>query len=62
MKLIEIAKRVRGLKIGQQFVVKTERERQTASKVGKSLKDSGAINFDIVTKADDSGGFKIAAI
>lgn len=62
MKQIEIAQRVRQLKVGKHFMVKSERERQSASRVAKSLKDSGVIDFDVVTKEGDNGEFKVAAI
>ena len=60
-KELSLAQRIRALKIGQQFTVATEKERQQASRVAKSLKDAGVIQFDVVTKRDGEV-FKVAAI
>lgn len=58
---MHMAKRVRSMKIGEQFMVFTHKERQAVCRVAKSLKDSGAIEFDVVTKRDGNK-FKVAAI
>ena len=42
-------------------MVKTDQERQSVCRIAKTLKDSGAIEFDVVTKKDGSE-FKVAAI
>ena len=60
-KTLNLAAKVRALKIGQHFIVKTEKERQAASRAAKSLRDAGVIDFDVVTKADGET-FKVAAI
>ena len=61
-KEIAIAMKVKRLKIGSHFLVTTESDRQKALRVAKSLKDAGVIGFDVVTKSDENGQFKIAAI
>lgn len=58
---IELAQKVRALKVGQQFIVSTERQRQRVCRVAKSLRDSGAINFRVVTR-EENGLFTVAAI
>ena len=60
-KQLNLAQRVRVLKIGQHFHVSTEKERQEVCKVAKSLRDAGVIEFNVVTKADGER-FKVAAI
>jgi hypothetical protein len=60
-KRLAIAQRVRALKVGQSFVVSTEKERQQVCRIAKSLRDAGVIEFDVVTKSDN-GKFKVAAI
>ncbi len=61
-KQLNFASKIRALKTGTSFTVKTETERQEASRAGKTLKKAGVIEFDIVTKANEGGGFKVAAI
>ena len=60
-KELSIARQVRGLKIGQPFTVKTDKERQKVCRIAKALKDAGVITFDVVTKRDGDL-FKVAAI
>lgn len=52
---------IKALKIGEHFTVRTEYERQSASRAAKVLKRAGVINFDVVTRRDGKR-FKIAAI
>ena len=59
---LNLARKIRNLKVGEGFTVATEAQRQAASRVGKSLKDAGVIEFDVVTKSNDGKGFKVAAI
>lgn len=61
MKEISIAQKVRGLKIGRHFYVKTITDRQKVLRVAKALKDSGVITFSVVTR-EDNEGFKVGAI
>jgi hypothetical protein len=61
MKEISIAQKVRGLKIGRHFYVKTIADRQKVLRVAKALRDSGAIEFTVVTR-EEAEGFKIGAI
>lgn len=57
-----IAAKIKAMKVGQNFTVQTETERQTASKDAKTLRRAGVIDFDIVTKAIEGGGWKVSAI
>ena len=61
-KQLSIAQKIRGLKLGKSFTVKTKPEREAACRVAKSLRDAGVIEFEIVTKLQDDGCFKVAAI
>ncbi len=61
-KTLNIAQKIKALKVGKHFMVKGETERQIASRAAKSLRDAGVIAFDVVTKADEKGNFKVAAI
>lgn len=61
-KEIKLASQVRALKVGKHFIVDSESDRQKASRVAKSLKDAGVIDFDVVTKSCGDGTFKVAAI
>lgn len=58
---LNLAQKVKGLKIGQHFMVATEKERQAASRIAKSLRDAGVIEFSVVTK-QEGDQFKVAAI
>jgi len=58
---LSIAQRIKSLKPGKSFTVKTESERQEACRLAKALKDMEYITFSIVTKKE-LGGFKVAAI
>ncbi len=55
-------KKIKALKPGTYFTVATEQDRQAVSKLAKSLKAGGVIEFDVITKAEPDGGFKVAAI
>ena len=59
---LEIAKKIKSLKIGKSFTVKTESERQQASQAGKNLRRAGVIDFVIITRTDDDGSFRISAV
>jgi len=58
---LNIAAKIKALKIGQSFTVKTKSERENVCRIAKNLRDAGAIEFDIVTR-ENSGGYKVAAI
>ncbi|MDE2105443.1 MAG: hypothetical protein KGL39_49910 [Patescibacteria group bacterium] len=59
---LNLAQKIKAMKVGHSFTVKTEYERQKATRAAKTLRDAGIINFEIITKADENGGFKVAAI
>ncbi len=61
-KQLSIAAKIRNLAIGKSFTVATESDRQAACRAAKSLRDAGVIQFQVVTSAQDKGGFKVAAI
>jgi hypothetical protein len=58
---LSIAQRIKSLKPGKSFTVKTEPERQEACRLAKALKDMEYITFSIVTKKEGNL-FKVAAI
>jgi hypothetical protein len=60
-KTLALEKRIRKLKPAVGFMVATSTDREQASKVGKNLRTSGKIEFDLVTKKRN-GGFVVAAI
>lgn len=60
-KQLNIAQKIRGLKVGEHFHVETEKERQEASKAAVTLRKAGVIEFEVITK-QDGDRFKVAAI
>jgi hypothetical protein len=60
-KEIDLAQKVRALKAGSPFTVKTEKQRQRVCRIAKALRDSGAIDFTVVTRKEN-GAFTVAAI
>lgn len=60
-KNLSMEHRIKNLKLGEHFHVKTDSERQNANRVAKVLKRAGMIEFDVVTKRDGLT-FKVAAI
>lgn len=59
---LDIAQKIKSLKIGQSFVVANESERQRASKDYHTLRRAGVVTFSLTTKAIGDGTFKVAAI
>ena len=57
-----MAAKVRKLKAGESFRVKTDRERKVAVKEAWTLRRYGLIDFQIATRRDKSGGFNVVAI
>lgn len=60
-KALSLAQKVRQLKPGQSFTVKTKREQRQICAMAKTLRDGGFINFEIVTKATPEG-IRVGAI
>lgn len=58
---INIAQKVKDMKVGESFMVQTESERQSVCKIAKCFREAGLITFDVVTKFDGKQ-FKVAAI
>lgn len=46
---------------GTSFVVETERQRQSVCTIAKTLRDAGAIQFDVRTWRRPGGGYKVTA-
>ena len=61
-KKLQLAQRIRGLKIGQSILVQNESERQSATKIAKTLRAAGVIEFGVITRKTENGGFTVAAI
>lgn len=59
---LNLAQKVKALKVGQHFLVDSEKQRQAASRIAKSLRDAGVIEFQVVTKRWYDGKFKVCAI
>ena len=60
-KKFSLAAKLKSLKVGQSFIVKTKREQIQVCNLAKSMRDLGYISFDIVTKTTEDG-IKVAAI
>lgn len=58
---LNLAARIKNLKVGQSFFVKTPGDRVKVCKIAKTLKDAGMIDVTIVTVAEGDR-FKVAAI
>lgn len=58
---LNLAARIKNLKVGQSFFVKTESDRVKVCKIAKTLRDAGVITFTVVTVAEGER-FKVAAI
>lgn len=58
----DITGKLRGLKIGDQFVVSSKSQRTIASQQAKLLRDSGLITFSITTFAQPNGTFTVIAV
>lgn len=59
-----LAAKIRQMKRGDTFTVKTSSERKKAISAGKTLRDAGIIDFEIKTWIDhfDNGQFKVCAV
>ena len=57
-----LAAKIKALKPGQSFKVVGKSEREMACRIGKNLRDAGAIEFEIVTRCISGDEFKVAAI
>lgn len=62
MPQMEAVQKLKAMKPGQQFTVDSKRDRATLLNTAKTLRNAGVIEFQLVTRANDSGGFIIAAI
>lgn len=60
-KKLSLAQRIKRLQIGESFAVGTESERQAVCRMAKALRDIEAIDFNIITRANESG-FLVVAI
>lgn len=61
MKENALAAKIRSLKKGQGFLVKTKSERERACRIVKTLRDCGYLPNEIITRKTD-GGFSVLAI
>lgn len=59
---VELANKIRSLKPSKTFVVQTELERVAAMKMGKEMKRWGKIDFDVTSRKQEDGTFKIGAL
>jgi len=57
-----VASQIRGLKPGKTFTVKTKTEREAVLRAAKFMKDNQMIPFDVVSRENADGTFKIGAI
>lgn len=54
-KELNLAQRLRRLKVGQSFLVKTAKEQRQVCTMAKFLREGGFIDFDIITKTTNEG-------
>lgn len=62
MSEVEAASRLKKLKSGQNFSVKSNKDRIMLLKVAKTLRAAGYLEFQIITKSNGNGGFIIVAV
>lgn len=58
---LSLAKQIKSMKPGEFFNIKTKKQRAEVCRTVKVLRDSGSIDFQVITKATDVG-FTVAAI
>lgn len=58
---LNLAARIRNLKSGESFYVKTESDRQKVCKIAKTLRDAGVIQFEVKT-SEEGERFRVVAI
>lgn len=56
------AAQIKALKPTKVFVVKTSNERRKVLNLANIMRRCGQIDFDVVSREDETGGFKIGAI
>lgn len=57
-----LARRIKGLRKGKSFDVTSKSDRTIAIQVATTLRATGGIDFQIITKENDNGGFTIFAV
>lgn len=62
MSQMEAASRLKSLKPGKPFEVTSNKDRITLLKVAKTLRAAGHMDFQVITKANENGGFTIHAV
>lgn len=58
----ELAKKIKALKPAIGFSVVGDTSREEVLRTAKAMKDLGIIAFDVVTRDDHNGGFKVRAL
>lgn len=58
---LNLAARIKNLKFGKPFFVKTKSDQVKVCKIAKTLRDAGAIEFTVVT-LKEGDRYKVAAI
>lgn len=61
-KTFRLAQRVKALRQGKSFDVADRSERTLAVQAATSLRAAGVIDFKVITKANENGGFTIYAV
>ena len=61
-KEIELAAKIRKLKPADGFTVPDESQRQKVCRIAKTLKDAGIVSFDVSTRKNEGGGFRVVAL
>jgi len=65
-KTLNLARRIRSLKIGQHLFVYSDQDRALARNLARTLRSAGVIEFEVSTRdavdANGKAGFKVCAI
>lgn len=59
---LNFASKIKSLKPGGSFAIKTDKERARVLRDAEVLKRAGVIEFTVTTRATDGGGFIVLAI
>ncbi len=60
-KRFDIARKIKAMKVGDQFTVNTQNDRQQVMNISNALRGAGAIEFQIITRRNGKA-WKVVAI
>jgi hypothetical protein len=61
-KTLEVAAKIRAMKVGEVHTITTVRERAQWLRESKTLRDAGVITFRLSSKPLEKGGFSVVAV